>query len=106
MTATACRQCWTCSRQGSATQSLARCFAASHRQRGSIAPPRRWHGRIAARLTVITFAVSHAVPADPIVANLGQQASHLVTDAPALFGQGVYGATFTQLDELLGAVAL
>jgi peptide/nickel transport system permease protein len=26
-------------------------------------------------LTVITFAVSHAVPADPLVANLGQQAS-------------------------------
>jgi peptide/nickel transport system permease protein len=26
-------------------------------------------------LTVITFAVSHAVPSDPIVANLGQQAS-------------------------------
>ena len=26
-------------------------------------------------LTIITFVVSHAVPADPIVANLGQQAS-------------------------------
>src|SRR5438445_11828277 len=26
-------------------------------------------------LTVITFVISHAAPADPIVANLGQQAS-------------------------------